>query len=147
MIGNHREYGTSIAGHYDIFPMLPALVPFILNLALFALAVGIAVTGLIFRYTTTFQTMAWSIASLLVPLWFVFYPLKSLPRFLQSVAWILPTTHYFEGMREAIERGRLSASHLKWGLELNLICFVLAALFFRWMFESARARGLLVKLG
>ena len=40
--------------HYDIFPIFPALVPFILNLALFALAVGIAVTGLIFRYTTKF---------------------------------------------------------------------------------------------
>ena len=132
--------------HYDIFPMLPAFVPFILNLALFALAVGIAVTGLIFRYTTKFQTMAWSVAGLLMPLSCVFYPLKSLPSFLQPVAWILPTTHSFEGMREAIERGGFSVSHFEWGLELDLIYFVLAALFFRWMFESARARGLLVKL-
>ena len=48
--------------HYNIFPMLPTLIPFILNLALFALTMGIVVTGLIFRYTTKFQAMAWSFA-------------------------------------------------------------------------------------
>jgi ABC-2 type transport system permease protein len=132
--------------HYNIFPMFPAFIPFILNLALFALAVGIAVTGLIFRYTTKFQTMAWSFAGLLMPLSCVFYPLKSLPGFLQPAAWVLPTTHSFEGMRDAIERGAFSVSHFEWGLELNVVYFILAALFFRWMFESARARGLLVKL-
>jgi ABC-2 type transport system permease protein len=132
--------------HYNFFPMLPAFIPFILNLALFALAMGVAVTGLIFRYTTKFQTMAWSVAGLLMPLSCVFYPLKSLPHFLQRVAWVLPTTHSFEGMRQVIEQGVFSASHFKWGVELNVIYFILAALFFRWMFESARARGLLVKL-
>ena len=132
--------------HYNIFPMLPAFIPFILNLALFALAIGVAVTGLIFRYTTKFQTMAWSVAGLLMPLSCVFYPLKSLPHFLQAAAWLLPTTHCFEGMRQAIEQGVFSMSHFEWGVELNVIYFILAALFFRWMFESARARGLLVKL-
>jgi ABC-2 type transport system permease protein len=131
---------------YNLFPMLPAFIPFILNLALFALAVGIAVTGLIFRYTTKFQTMAWSIAGLLMPLSCVFYPLKALPGFLRPVAWLLPTTHSFEGMRQAIEHGEFSPFHFKMGLALNLVYFVLAALFFRRMFESARSRGLLVKL-
>jgi hypothetical protein len=49
-------------------------------------------------------------------------------------------------MREAIERGSFSASHFKSGLELNLIFFILAIGFFRWMFEAARSRGLLVKM-
>jgi ABC-2 type transport system permease protein len=132
--------------HYNIFPMFPAFIPFIINLALFAFAVGVAVTGLIFRYTTKFQTMAWSVAGLLMPLSCVFYPLKSLPHFLQPVAWLLPTTHSFEGMRQAIEQGVFSVSHFEWGIELNVIYFFLSALFFRRMFESARARGLLVKL-
>ncbi|MBV8358901.1 MAG: ABC transporter permease [Deltaproteobacteria bacterium] len=132
--------------HYDLFPMLPAFVPFILNLALFALAVGIAVTGLIFRYTTKFQTMAWSVAGLLMPLSCVFYPLRSLPSFLQPIASMLPTTHCFEGMRQAVQEGAFSVSHFESGLELNLIYFILATLFFKRMVESARMRGLLVKL-
>ena len=34
---------------FDIFPQLPAFLPFMLNLMLFALALGIIITGLIFR--------------------------------------------------------------------------------------------------
>src|SRR6202162_5774596 len=132
--------------HYDIFPMLPTLIPFILNLALFALAMGIMVTGLIFRYTTKFQPMAWSFAGILMPLSCVFYPLSSLPSFLRPIASILPTTQSFEGMREVIERGGFSASHFRLGLGLNVIYFIFAIVFFRWMFESARSRGLLVKM-
>jgi ABC-2 type transport system permease protein len=132
--------------HYDIFPMLPKLIPFILNLVLFALTIGIVVTGLIFRYTTKFQAMAWSFAGVLMPLSCVFYPLSSLPGFLRPLAWILPTTHSFEGMRQAIEAGGFSTSHFSWGLELNIIYFIFAIVFFRRMFESARLRGLLVKM-
>src|SRR5271167_3090145 len=101
---------------YDIFPILVTLIPFILNLVLFALTIGIAVTGLIFRYTTKFQAMAWSFAGILMPLSCVFYPLSSLPRFLRPTASILPTTHSFEGMREVIERGGFSGLHFEWGL-------------------------------
>jgi hypothetical protein len=49
-------------------------------------------------------------------------------------------------MREAVERGAFSASHFKSGLELNVMYFILAVGFFRWMFEAARSRGLLVKM-
>jgi ABC-2 type transport system permease protein len=132
--------------HYNIFPMLLTLIPFILNLALFALTMGIVITGLIFRYTTKFQAMAWSLAGILMPLSCVFYPLSALPSVLRPMASILPTTHSFEGMREAIELGRFSHLQFQWGLGLNLIYFVFAILFFRSMFEAARSRGLLVKM-
>ena len=42
-------------------------LPFMLNLVLFALALGIIITGLIFRYTTKIQGLAWSFAGLLMP--------------------------------------------------------------------------------
>jgi ABC-2 type transport system permease protein len=132
--------------HYDMFPMLPMLLPFILNLVLFAVAMGIIVTGLIFRYTTKFQAMAWSFAGILMPLSCVFYPLNSLPVFLRPIASILPTTQSFEGMREVIEKGGFSISHFRLGFGLNLIYFIFAIFFFRWMFEAARSRGLLVKM-
>jgi ABC-2 type transport system permease protein len=132
--------------YYNIFPMLPKLIPFILNLALFALTMGIVITGLIFRYTTKFQAMAWSFAGILMPLSCVFYPLSALPSVLRPVASILPTTHSFEGMREAIEKGGFSNLHFSCGFGLNMIYLMLAILFFRSMFEAARSRGLLVKM-
>ncbi len=131
---------------FDIFPKLPAFLPFMLNLVLFALALGIIITGLIFRYTTKIQGLAWSFAGLLMPLSCVLYPLKSLPSYLRPIAWILPTTHSFEGMRQVLAGGGFSADHFVWGLALNVGYFIFAIAFFRWIFESARSRGLLVKL-
>jgi ABC-2 type transport system permease protein len=132
--------------HYNIFPTMPKLIPFILNLTLFALTMGIVVTGLVFRFTTKLQAMAWSFAGILMPLSCVFYPLSSLPSFLRPMASILPTTQSFEGMRQAIGNGGFSASHFQWGLGLNVVYFIFAIMFFRWMFESARSHGLLVKM-
>jgi ABC-2 type transport system permease protein len=132
--------------YYNIFPILLSLIPFILNLVLFALTMGIVITGLIFRYTTKFQAMAWSFAGLLMPLSCVFYPLSSLPMVLRPVASILPTTHSFEGLREAIGKGAFSELHFVCGFGLNLIYFMFAVVFFRAMFEAARLRGLLVRM-
>lgn len=131
---------------FDIFPKLPAFVPFMLNLVLFALALGVVITGLIFRYTTKIQGLAWSFAGLLMPFSCILYPLSALPRSLRPVALILPTTHSFEGMRQVMSGGGFSAPDFYWALALNAIYFAIAIVFFRWLFESARSRGLLVKL-
>ena len=65
---------------------------------------------------------------------------------ISGVAAIYNRNQYLPEMREAIERGGFSALHFKWGLGLNVVYFVFAIVFFRWMFESARSRGLLVKM-
>jgi ABC-2 type transport system permease protein len=130
---------------WNIFPMFGALLPFVLNLGLFALAIGIVITGLIVRYTTRIQALAWSFAGLLMPFSCVFYPLSSLPASLRPIAWLLPTTHSFEGMRQALGGGGVSGTDFARGFALNVIYFAFAILFFKLMFQSARVRGLLVK--
>ena len=135
-----------VAYSFDIFPILPAFVPYMACLVLFAFALGVAITGLIFRYTTKIQGLAWSSAALLLPLSCVFYPIKALPRSLQPVAWMLPTAHAFEGMRQVLSGGGFSPVHFWWAMGLNVGYFCLAVVFFRRIFESARTRGLLVKL-
>ena len=131
--------------HFNVFPLLIAFIPSVLNLMLFGLAVGIVITALIFRYSIKLQALAWSFASLLLPLSCVFYPLQSLPGFMRPLAWVLPTTHAFEGMRQVIVGQGFSPLHFQWGLALNLGYLLFAGLFFRWMFEAARSRGLLIK--
>ena len=71
---------------------------------------------------------------------------KSLPLPLRGIAWMLPTTHSFEGMRQILAGGRFSPAHFWWALGLNAVYFALAVIFFRWIFEASRSRGLLVKL-
>jgi ABC-2 type transport system permease protein len=133
--------------HYDIGPDFTLLAPFMLVLGLAAIALGLVVTALIFRYTTKVQGVAWSVAGVLMPVSCVFYPLHSLGPKLQAIAWMLPTTHAFEGMRQAITAGTFSLRHLAWGLGLDAAYLLLAALSFQRLFAAARRHGLLVKIG
>ncbi len=131
---------------FDIVPWLPKFIPYMANLLFFALALGIAITGLIFRYTTKIQALAWSFAGLLMPASCVMYPMSSLPRRMRAIAWMLPTAHSFEGMRQVLAGNGFSPQHFWWGAGLNAMYFVLAMGFFGWIFEQARTRGLLVKM-
>ncbi len=130
---------------FDIFPLMPKFLPYMADLIFFALALGIMITGLIFRYTTKIQGLAWSFAGLLQPVSCVFFPLATLPRFLRGIAWMLPTAHSFEGMRSVLAGQGFSWFHFWWATGLNVGYFILAIVGFRWIFEAARRRGLLVK--
>ena len=134
------------AYRFNIFPWLPGFVPYLINLILFAFALGIMITGLIFRYTTKIQALAWSFAGLLAPISCVLYPVKSLPPWLRGIAWTLPTTHSFEGMRQLLAGGGFNSHHFWWGLVLNLFYFLFAIAVFKIVFAAAQNRGLLVKL-
>lgn len=90
--------------HYNIFPSMPKLIPFILNLTLFALTMGIVVTGLVFRFTTKLQAMAWSFAGILMPL--------SCVSTVELAAW-LPAPDGLDTADHSIIR-RYAAGYRKW---------------------------------
>jgi ABC-2 type transport system permease protein len=131
---------------YNLFPFATSLLPFMLDLVFFALAVGIFTSALIIRFSTRIQTLAWSFAALLMPFSCVLYPISSLPCSLRAIAWGLPTTHAFEGMRTAIADGHISVERFRSGLALDLAYLLFAVTILRWMLRSAHERGLLVKL-
>ncbi|HEV2170748.1 MAG TPA: hypothetical protein VGR40_07360, partial [Candidatus Binatus sp.] len=75
MVGLSAAAAVAWAAYsFDIIPWLPQFLPYMANLLLFALALGIAITGMIFRYTTKIQALAWSFAGLLMPVSCVMYP-------------------------------------------------------------------------
>src|SRR5260370_36341850 len=120
-------------------------MPYIANLLIFSLAIGIAITGLIFRHSTKIHALAWGFAGLLMPVSCIFYPISSLPKWMRAIAWTMRTAHSFEGMRDVLAGKGFSPLHFWWGVGLNVVYFALALVFFRWIFEKARSRGLLVK--
>lgn len=131
---------------FNIFPYALKLFPFFANLLIFGLSLGIVITGLVFRYTTKVQVLAWGFAGLLQPISCVFYPLSILPMTLQKIALLLPTTHSFEGMRQILSTGTFSVNHFFWGLILNIFYLAFALIFFKKIFEITKNKGLLVKL-
>ncbi len=57
----------------------------------------------------------------------------------------MPTAHSFEGMRGILNGKGFSPMHFWWGVGLNVVYFAVAIVFFGWIYEKARNRGLLVK--
>lgn len=131
---------------FNLFSLGFALIPFFINLIAFAWIVGIFITGLIIRFGMRIQGLAWSLIALFNPLSAVFYPVSTLPPFLQKVALSLPTAHIFEGMRQVLAGHKLSIEHLAWAFGLNMVYLILANLFFVFMFEKARDRGKLARI-
>jgi ABC-2 type transport system permease protein len=132
---------------WNLFQMGFALIPLFVNLLLMGWAVGMVTTALIMRWGQSAEALAWGIPFLIQPVAAVFYPLSVLPRWLQPIALGIPATHVFEGMRQVLRGEGLSGHYLVWAFTLNIVYLVAAALFFRWMFEVARQKGLLAKLG
>lgn len=122
-------------------------IPLFLNLLLFGWAVGIFTAGLILRWGHAAEALIWGIPFLIQPLSAVFYPLSTLPAWLQFIARGIPSTYLFEGMREVIRTGTIPSYYFVISLCLNMVYFVLAFIFFQWMFSESRRLGRLGRLG
>ena len=79
-----------------------ALAAFFANLLLTGWAIAILTSGVILRNGLGAEGLVWSLMFLVMPLCAVFYPVAVLPAFLQWVAWCLPPTYVFEGMRAIV---------------------------------------------
>ena len=132
---------------FDLFTLGPALVPFLTILLLFGWAVGMCTMGLILRYGQAAEALIWGVPFLLQPVSAVFYPVAVLPDWLEPVAWALPSTWVFEGMREVLATGRLPWGSVVVALAMNLLYLALGAVFFGWMLRKVREKGYLARLG
>ncbi len=123
------------------------LIPLVFNLLLFGWALGIFTSGLIIRWGHAAEALIWGIPFLVQPISAIFYPLATLPGWLQVISKALPSTYVFEGMRAVIQTGQMPRDYFLIGFLLNLIYFALAGLFFNWMYKESRASGRLGRLG
>lgn len=130
---------------FNIFQYGLGLLPFVLNLILSAWGMGIITTGLILRFGQGAEALAWALAFLFQPFSAVFYPVSVLPPALRVAAWLLPTTHAFEGMRAVLAHHPTPWDHVSWAVAENAVLLALAAALFAWVMRIAREQGLLLR--
>ena len=123
------------------------VLPLIANLLLFGWAVGVFTAALIIRWGHAAEALVWGIPYLLQPLSAIYYPLSVLPRGLQAVSRLLPSTYVFEGMRAVSATHSMPVNYFWLALGLNLFYFLLAGIFFKCMYNAARRSGRLGRLG
>jgi len=132
---------------FNLYALGLALAAFFVNLILTSWAVGILVSGLILRNGMGAEGLAWTIMFLLLPLACVYYPVSVLPGFLQTIAWALPPTYVFEGMRALLIDHVFRGDLMLQALALNAIYFALAVVAFLKLLDSARRQGSLLQTG
>src|SRR6201993_1746606 len=85
--------------HFNVYALGLPLIAFFCNLIFTSWSVGIFVSGLVLRNGLGAESIVWTLMFAVMPLACIYYPVSVLPHWLQYVAWSLPPTYVFEGMR------------------------------------------------
>jgi len=132
---------------FSIFTLGVPLLAFFVVLIMFGWAMGLAVSGCIMRYGLGAESLAWLAIFALAPLAGIYYPIATLPHWLQPVAWALPMSYVFEGMRAVMFSHVFRSDLMLEGLALDVIYILLGGAAFLGFFRIARRRGLLLQMG
>lgn len=138
---------ASLLYGFGLFAMGPVVIAFFVLLVAMGWAVALGVTALILRHGAGAEALAWSVLFGLAPFAAVFYPVSILPVGMREVAWLIPASHVFEGMRAALLEGRIAWAELATAGVLNLVWLAVMAWVFMDQLRQARSRGSLLGMG
>ena len=128
--------------NFNIFDVgiLPLILVY-LSLSIFSFSIGVAIAGLIFRLGTKIQAFAWGLLPMLQPLMAAIYPVEVLPRALQVIAYVFPTTFAFEAIRFSMKTGQINWQLLGMSLIVNLVWLVVSCWIFNFLFKKSKETG------
>jgi ABC-2 type transport system permease protein len=132
---------------FNVLSLGVAFAVFFANLVFTSWSLGMISTGVVLRWGLGAENFAWLIAFVFLPLCCVYYPLATLPPWLQDVARALPPTYVFEGLRAIVRDGTFLPLLMAQALALNVVYFVFASAAFAYLLRSARINGTLVQMG
>jgi ABC-2 type transport system permease protein len=133
--------------HYSIFSMGLPLLAFFINLIIMGWSIGLLVSGFVLRYGLGAESMAWIAIFAVQPVSGVYYPIDTLPVWLQYVAAALPSSHVFEGMRAVLFDHVVRVDLLLHAALLNVVYLAAGFAAFLAFFKIARVRGQLLHVG
>jgi ABC-2 type transport system permease protein len=121
------------------------LLPVVVLLMLAGWALALCVIGLVLRFGTGAEALAWGMLFVLMPLSGVFYPVSSLPGFLQPIALALPTTHAFDAAHRLAVGGSVPWGTLGLAAVTTVLFGAAAVAFLLRMLRTFRARGFITR--
>ena len=126
----------------NVFTIGWAFLPFAVSLLIFGWSLGFVAAAAVVYWGHRIEMIAWMIGVIFAPFSAVFYPVSILPEWAQKVAWSLPPTYVFEGMRSILNNGAFPIFDFCMSMTLNF-CFLFLAIFlFRYSFNKSRMKGL-----
>ena len=132
---------------FSIFSYGVGIVAFFSCLFIMGWGLGMAVVALVLRFGLGAESLAWVAIFAFAPISAVYYPVATLPDWLQIVAWCTPSAYVFEGMRSVMIDGIFRQDLLIGAIFVNCIYLCFGALIFAWSFFGARKTGKLLQMG
>jgi ABC-2 type transport system permease protein len=132
---------------FNFYSLGLPLIAFFCNLIFTSWSLGIFVSGLVLRNGLGAESIVWTVMFGILPLACVYYPVAVLPHWLQYVAWALPPTYVFEGMRALLIDHVFRADLMVDALLINAVLFIVSFAIFLGLLNSARRAGSLIQSG
>lgn len=130
---------------FSMFAYGLATIPFILLLFLFGVALGIVGTALVLRFGPAAEWFVWPIPAMISPFAGVFYPIATLPSWMQFLAYLLPPSYVFEALRGIVAGKPVDTGALALSSVLSVAYIVAAGWFFRSVYRRAVRTGLIAR--
>jgi len=121
------------------------LAVFLAVLFVFGVTLGIIGSAIVLRYGPASEWLLWPLPAVIAPFAAVFYPLSTLPPWMQWIAHCLPPSYVFEGMR-AVLAGRPAPLYmLMQAGALAIAGLLIAAFTYGRVYRRAVRTGLLAR--
>jgi ABC-2 type transport system permease protein len=132
---------------YNIYSLGLPLIAFFFILQMFSWSIGLAMSGLVMRVGQSAESFAWAAVFILMPVSGVYYPVSVLPSWLHVIAWGLPTSYIFEGMRAILTEKAVHWNLMAVAFGLSIVYLVVGFQVFQWFYRSSRRAGSLLGQG
>jgi ABC-2 type transport system permease protein len=128
-----------------IFALGAVVVPYLVVLFVFGIALGIVGSAIVLRLGPSSEWFVWPIPALVSPFAGVFYPVATLPGWMQALSKLLPPSYVFESLRAVVRGGSASYVDLALGGALAVVDLLLACMLFRSVHRRALRSGLIAR--
>jgi ABC-2 type transport system permease protein len=144
------EYVAGVVGalvffSFDTSSLGYGLLPIASVLLVVGWAISLLVIGLVLRFGSGAEALAWGVMFVLMPLSGVFYPVENLPAVLQPIAKILPTTHAFEALRGLVDDKSLDWGQVAFAAIGSAVLLALSLWWLTAMLTRFRKRGYITR--
>lgn len=122
-----------------------AIIPFLAILFLFGIALGILGCAIVLARGPSSEWFIWPIPAIISPFVGVYYPISTLPDWMQAVSTILPPRYVFEGLRGVLHQQSMNIADLSLGICLAIGYILLASAVFLRVYRKAMRTGLIAR--
>jgi len=126
---------------FDITTLGLGVVPIVAILLAVGWLIALFVIGLVLRWGSGAEALAWGVLFATMPLSGTFYPVEALPAIIRPLSLALPTTHAFVAARALIDGRGLLWGELGIATLSAVLLTIAAVLFLARMLYLFRVRG------